>query len=160
MTEPLPVIPAASPDGESGFTLIEVLVALGVMTFGLTVLLGAMSFAVGTRRGAEMRARAASLAESVMHDVEQRLLPEHPVPPDWEDPKELAIAPAAAVGVPDQAGMTYSIQYSTAGEQPDLVLVTVRVQWRDDGEEDGEVFTRVLPRGAPLALRVAQRRNP
>ena len=161
MTETAPR-PAAIPrttGSEGGFTLLEVLIALGIMTFSLTALLGALSVAVGTRRGAEMRTRAAILADRVLQDVETTMLAEHPIPLDWRDEKELAIEAGEPVLSAEFPGMRYSVEFVTSGERPDLVLVQLRIAWRDDGEDDGETFVRILPRAVPMTRRVAQRRN-
>ncbi|MFO1051614.1 MAG: type II secretion system protein [Planctomycetota bacterium] len=151
--------PRRDPSGENGFTLLEVLVALGIMTLSLTALLGALSLAVGTRRGAEMRARAVLLAESVLQQVEQTWLAEHPVPEDWQDAKDLVIPPVERSPSPDYPGMQQSVSFVVSPDRPDMVLVKVVVVWRDDGEDDGETFVRILPRAVPLARRVAQRRT-
>lgn len=146
--------------GEGGFTLLELLVALGLLVFGATALIGAMSVGVDSRRGTEMRARAVLCAGQVLQHAAERLLDAHPLPPDWESADELAI-PAEEVEVVDGfPGMRYSVSWTTSPERPDLVLATVRLSWRDQGADAGEVFQRLLPRARPLSRRVESRRNP
>ncbi|MCC6784423.1 MAG: prepilin-type N-terminal cleavage/methylation domain-containing protein [Planctomycetes bacterium] len=162
MTEHIAAGPAPRA-GEQGFTLLEVLVALGMLTIGLTTLLGALALGAGTRRGAEMRVRASLLADQVLQHVENELLAEHPLPEDWEKDADLAIpaandgeAAAALAGFP---GMAWRASFTTSAERPESVLVRIEISWRDDGENDGETFVRILPRSVPLARRVAQRKQ-
>jgi len=144
-------------DTEGGFTLLEVLIALGIMTFGLTALIGALSLAVGTRRGAEMRVRASLLADQVMQRVENEVLAAHPVPSEWQEPQDLAIDGVSGSSVDGFPGMGYRLAFVTSPERPDLVLVELRVAWREEGTDEGETFVKILPRSVPMARRVAQR---
>ena len=103
---------------------------------------------------------AVLLAGQVMHHVEQRLLAEHPLPAAGWVEDDLAI-PGETVEVIDGfPGMKYSITFKTSSERPDVVLAVVRVAWRDQGEDQGQEFKRLLPRIVPLARRVDPRRNP
>ncbi len=145
--------------GERGFTLLELIVALGILVFGATALIGALSLGVGTRRGTEMRARASILADQVLHHVERDLLAQHPIPEGWQSVDDLVV-PGERVEVVDGfPGMEYSVSFASSPERPDIVLVTVRIGWRDQGEDQGQVFQRLLPRAVPLSRRVEDRRT-
>lgn len=144
---------------EGGFTLLELVVALGILVFGATALIGALSLGVGTRRGTEMRARASILADRVLLHVEQDVLSQQPIPEGWESPDELAIPQERVEAVDGFPGMEYSVAFTTSPERPDVVLVTVRVAWRDQGEDQGQVFQRIVPRAVPLSRRVEDRRR-
>ena len=58
----------------AGFTLLELMAAMGIFVFGLTALIGVLTIGVGTRRGAEMRTRAVLLADRVLHRIETETL--------------------------------------------------------------------------------------
>jgi len=55
--------------GEAGFTLVEVIVALAVLSLGLSVLLGMISTGLGRTASAERMAAAGSLAQSLLSEV-------------------------------------------------------------------------------------------
>src|SRR5689334_24993557 len=57
---------ASNRTGEAGFTLVEVIVALAMLSVGLTVLLGMISSGLGRTGTAERTAAAASLAQSLL----------------------------------------------------------------------------------------------
>ncbi|MEY2981926.1 MAG: hypothetical protein RL562_2153 [Planctomycetota bacterium] len=144
---------------ESGFTLLELIVALGILVFGATSLIGALSLGVGSRRGTEMRARASLLADQVLLHVERELLGRHGIPSGWQSAEELAIPPEGVDVVDGFPGMRYAVSFETSPERPDIVLATVTVGWRDQGEDDGVVFQRIVPRAVPLSQRINQRRE-
>lgn len=157
MTERSTRAPTAT--SQSGFTLLELIVALGILVFGATSLIGALSLGVGSRRGTEMRARASLLADQILLHVERELLGRHGIPAGWQSAEELAI-PAEGVDVVDGfPGMRYSVSFETSPERPDIVLATVTVGWRDQGEDDGVVFQRIVPRAVPLSQRISARRE-
>ena len=145
------------PRGEGGFTLLELMVSLGILVFGATALIGALGLGVGTRRSTEMRARAVVLADQVLHQVEQGLLAEHPLPDDWQSAEDLALPPARVDVVDGFPGMRYSVQFTVSQERPDLVLATIEIAWRDQGDDQAQQFHRLLPRAVPLARRIEQR---
>lgn len=143
---------------DAGFTLLELLIAMAILTFGITTLLGVLSVGVGTRRTAEMRGRAVVLADRILHDLQRSTLAEHPIPtdPDWVA-EDLAIESEVVEVIDGFPGMRYTASYTTDQARPDLVLVTVRVAWNEQGEEQGVELKRILPRQVPFSRRVGQR---
>jgi prepilin-type N-terminal cleavage/methylation domain-containing protein len=64
----------------AGFTLVEMLAALGILLFGVTALIGALSSSVAQRRTTDARLEAAALCEVALH----RLQHARPMPrPTW-----------------------------------------------------------------------------
>jgi general secretion pathway protein I len=55
--------------GEAGFTLVEVIVALAMLSLGLSVLLGMISSGLGRTASAAKMAEAGSLAQSLLAEV-------------------------------------------------------------------------------------------
>lgn len=62
----LPRFPFPVPRSQSGYTLIEVIVAFGVLALGLTLLLGTLSGATRQVRHADVAGRAALHAQSLL----------------------------------------------------------------------------------------------
>jgi general secretion pathway protein I len=56
-------------NGVAGFTLVEVIVALAMLSLGLSVLLGMISSGLGRTASAERMAAAGSLAQSLLAEV-------------------------------------------------------------------------------------------
>jgi general secretion pathway protein I len=73
--------PLADEVGEAGFTLVEVIVALAILSAGLSVLLGMISTGLERTGIAGRTAEAASLAQSLLAQVGT----EFPVRPDQRD---------------------------------------------------------------------------
>lgn len=145
---------------DAGFTLLELLVAAAILTFAVTTLLGALSMGVGTARGAEMRSRAVLLADRALQEVVTGILAEHPIPVEWQGAQDLAIPEATFEGVDGFPDMKYSVRFQVDPDRPEVVLIEIDVTWREQGELGGQVFRRIVPREAPLPVRVAGRRSP
>lgn len=66
---PIPHSPLPIPRSQSGYTLIEVVVAFGVLALALTLLLGTLSGATRQVRDADLAGRAALHAQSLLDQV-------------------------------------------------------------------------------------------
>ncbi|MHC5065871.1 MAG: type IV pilus modification PilV family protein [Planctomycetota bacterium] len=142
---------------ESGFTLLEMMVAMGVLIVGVTSLLGALSSGLGTRRGAEQRQRAVLLADHVIHELESGAWFEPPPAAELDTgslAQDLAIDPITVRSVPGYPGMKYRVQFEVDPEHPDLVLAKIRISWMDQGGDVGTEFLRIMSRSQPLSQRV------
>lgn len=146
---PHPSAPAARRAG--GFTLAEMLAALGILLFGITALIGALSASVGQRRGTEARLAAAALAEQIVHRLQHESLRPRA---DAESELDVEFAPLTDQTAPGFAGMTWSATTVEDPDRPDLWLVRIRVGWLEEGDEEFVEFLRLLPRQLPLAQRV------
>ena len=142
----------------AGFTLLELMAAMGIFVFGLTALIGVLTIGVGTRRGAEMRTRAVLLADRVLHRIETETLVTAALPHEFED-DDLAIERVEQLQVDGFPGMKYSVEFEVEPELPELVLVRIRVSWLEEGEDRAQEFVRILPREVPFSRRVAERRR-
>ena len=141
-------------DRSSGFTLIEMMVALAILLVGFLSLLAAMTAGAGLRRGADARIEASLLAEEVLH----RLRSESFATADGAsvletEPKELQ---GTAENFP---GMRWTTSFKKAEERPDLVLATVTVRWMEEGDFVQQEFNALLPRQEPLGVRVERFRE-
>ncbi len=94
---------------EAGFTLMEMLVALGVLTTGMVSVLGLFAFALGIHKEAVDRTNSAASAEMVKSQVLSNLEAR------WSDgesyPEDIPTTP-----VPDLPGYEYQVEFTEAGE--------------------------------------------
>ena len=59
--------------GEAGFTLVEVIVALAMLSMGLTLVLGMISGSLSRTASAQRMAEAGSLAQSLLAEIGTKL---------------------------------------------------------------------------------------
>ncbi len=127
-----------------GFTLIEVVLALGLLLLGATVILGLFSFGAALSRTAELRARSATAAEAVVLDLEEGLFP---LEDDGSagEPRVVTDRP-----VPGHTDLIYSAR---AVPRPDHepgrsreYQVEVEMRWRGGAGRRGRKFSVLLLR--------------
>jgi prepilin-type N-terminal cleavage/methylation domain-containing protein len=147
-----------------GFTLVEMMVAMGILVFGLTALAGVLGVGVDTRRTAEQVTVGASQVDRIVHELEMLVLPDRirawRAQVDGIETEPLApesLEPVTPTPIPGYPGMNYAVEFDLDQERPDLVLARIRVRWRSQGEEQGETFCRLLPLSVPLGVRRAAR---
>ncbi len=142
----------ATTRSQGGFTLVEMMLALAILVFGVTALSGSMLVGVSTRRGSEMRFRATSLVDQAVHDVQERL---------FADPKKAGepLQTYKVTDPPGYAGMQYTVEFREDRARPTVVLVVIKVSWREQGEHMGEEFRRIVVRRASFSRRVQLRRR-
>lgn len=152
----------------AGFTIVEVVLAMGLLLLGMTAVLGLLSFGAALTRTAALRTAAAGAAEAVAADLEESLFP-------------LVIDPATGdrlVGepheivereVPGHPGLVYSAKARPApasddGESvgplgrpsgdPLRYHVEVRMSWSAAGTRRQRSFTLMLLREVPFGERL------
>lgn len=150
---------------EAGFTLVELMVAMGILLFGTVSLLGVLGTGVDTHRSAEQHNFAVQLAQRVMQRLEEDTVPKAllaavaATPAGGEMVFKLAPVdskPADVVGTP---GLRYRVEFTQDPEQPHLALAKVRVTWLDQGEAQGVEFQRILVSHVPFPQRIARLRE-
>jgi prepilin-type N-terminal cleavage/methylation domain-containing protein len=150
--------------GNAGFTLVEVMMAMLILTFGVTSLLGLMTLGVSTRRSAEQLNRAVYLVDEALQRVQEEVFaarPEAGADAPAADAGPAPLAPVRVDRVPGVPGMSYSIEFVADASDPDVVLARIDVRWREQGEVMAEIFHRLLRRQEPFARRVSRIvRNP
>ena len=140
-----------------GFTLVEMLVAMGILVFGLTSLMALMAVGVSTRASAELRDRAVLAAARIFEQVEAGDLAD--LPEDAEIEEGRPVEPVELDSIPGYPRLRAKITFATDETLPDLVLVTVDVTWLEQGLTVGEKFRRVLDHGVPFPARVGRKRS-
>jgi Tfp pilus assembly protein PilV len=147
MVDPRHHAAPAAPPAAAGFTLAEMLAALGILLLGVTALLGALTASIAQRRTTDARLEAAALCEHAVHRIRA------------EATQAGADLDLHLVALDDQTapgfqGMTWSAEATVDIERPDVWLVTLQVRWLEQGETVIEQFRRVLPRELPFGRRV------
>ncbi len=73
---------------KAGFTLIEVVLAVGILALGMTSVLGLFTFGAALTQAAALRTESAGMIESITQDLEIKLFPpgENGIP---SEPKDL-----------------------------------------------------------------------
>ena len=126
--------PEAGAGRRSGFTLLEILLSLGVLVIGASPLLGILTFGAALTRSAQLRTSAASAVDAIQADLDRHLFPvEKGV---VQDP-----VPIVERAVPNAPGVVYSATPYLNPENEREVRVDVEVQWRSGGVLKKKKFT-------------------
>lgn len=133
---------------QDGFTLVEMMLALAILVFGVSALAGSLLTGVSMRRGSEMRFRADALVNQAVHRIQEGEFPR------YSDPGE-PLQSFTVTDPPGYSGMEYTVDYVTDLERPGLVLAKIRISWRDQGERMGETFERILVRRVSFSQRIS-----
>ena len=147
-------VPGPAP--ASGFTLAEMLAALGILLVGITALIGALSASVAQRRTSDARLEAEALCEQAILRIQQEGVRRKAGAETDLDLEIVAMQDQTAPGFP---GMTWSATAVQDEARPDVWLVRLKVRWLEEGEDVFEEFLRVLPRQLPLGQRVRRFRE-
>lgn len=145
MVEPTKSSPAA------GFTLAEMLAALGILLFGVTALLGAMANSIAQRRTTDARHELTALCEHAVHRVTHECMR---AAGDKATPFDVEFVPLVDQPAPGFPGMRWSAKAVADETMPTLWMVTIDVRWLDAGEDVVAQFLRLVPRQLPLRDRV------
>ncbi len=138
----------------SGFTLVEVVAAMGILLLGMSVIIGLLSFGAALSRTAALRTSAAGSLDAVVADLETSLFPMEP------DGSAGEPVPVVDRDVPGHRGLVYS---ATATVNPDSVgvpgrieeyRVDVQISWKERGARRSRDFTTVLARQIPFGERL------
>jgi len=141
----------------AGFTILEILIAMGILLFGMTAILGLLTFGAALGRTAQLRTSAAAVAEAVVADLEETLFPVK----DGEAGEPVPFKDRALHGVFD---VVYSAQ-ATPNPDPRLNVngrpleykVDVEMSWKSAGVQREKRFTTILLREIPFGERMRRR---
>ncbi|MEM7165480.1 MAG: prepilin-type N-terminal cleavage/methylation domain-containing protein [Planctomycetota bacterium] len=123
----------------AGFTLIEVLVALGVLSLGIASAIALFAAATASHKRAIHYTNAAAIAEYALADVETALSKGAPLLLLEQQP------PFAAVQR-DYPGYDVAVRFLISVESPDQVLAEVTVSWVAGGRDVEEQFRQWMTR--------------
>jgi prepilin-type N-terminal cleavage/methylation domain-containing protein len=131
----------------AGFTMIEVLLAMAILLFGMTAILGLLTFGAVLSRTALVRTEAASVAEAVVADLEETLFPL--VDGEAGPPREIKDR---------KVGGLHELIYSAhAAENPARPLeyrVDIEMSWQSGGVRRERRISTLLLREIPFGERL------
>lgn len=157
---------ANSKGAKDGFTIIEVVMAMGIMMVGMSVILTLLTFGAGLSRTAQLRAETASIADAVVADLEEGFFPlledgsvGEPVPivdrslPGY--PRLLYSASAT----PNPARLDEVETAGRAGMRPSSegsleYRVDISLHWKESGKRRGRGFSVLLLREVSFGARL------
>jgi len=134
---------------ESGFTLIEVLIALLVLVSGMVSVIALFTHSVGVHRAAVDDARTALVAEQVLDRL--RI--------EWD--RSGNSGAVAAVDLSDETFRPFDVTAEVASidGHADALAVTVKLAWARGAKEQEETFVSILLRDG-FRARLAELRDP
>ena len=135
----------------SGFTLLEVLVALAILLFGMCAVLGLFTFGAALTRSAHLRTIGASNADAVVADLEETLFPLD-AQGEAGEPR-----PIQDRGVPGCPELVYSARATVNPDRPLEYKVEVQMRWTSAGVERERQFSTLLVREIPFGERLRRR---
>jgi type IV pilus assembly protein PilV len=124
------------PIGEKGFTLLEVIVAISILTFGLLAVASMQMTAIRGNYNASNITEATTVAQDRLEDLMGLL---------YSDP---LLAPGNDLSDPNPPSPPgYTITYDVSDNNPitNTRLITMTVQWQDKGVQKQTVLTCVKP---------------
>jgi type IV pilus assembly protein PilV len=126
---------------EGGFTLIEVMVALGILAAGLLTVAAAQLYAMQGGSTGRHSTEAAAFAHTQLENL-QRIAFDDAALADTAGAWSAARVETNTVQTTpiDVVEMTYTIQYRVANIDPNLKAVDVRVTW-DEPQRPGRSLT-------------------
>lgn len=137
----------------SGFTILEVVLALAILLFGMAAILGMLTMGASLARTAEMRTRASTAIESVVADLEETLFPPS-TSPDEELGPPRAITDRA---LPGEAAIVYSAKAVQNPARASEYRVDVELSWSSGGVRRERKFSTILMRELPFGERLRRR---
>jgi type II secretory pathway pseudopilin PulG len=113
-----------------GFTLVEVLVALGIFVVVVSGIVGLMLVATASHKRAVDNTRAALVADTVLAELESAIHSGH------------TLAPIAKRAHPDHPGVSYAVEiHWIDGASAQVGII---VSWQREGQQREQRFATVL----------------
>ncbi len=129
----------------AGFTLLEVVVALAILTLGISAAIALFTAATAAHKRAIDRTHAAMIAEHVFADIESAL-------ERGADPLQIQEAPPLDDVRRNWPGYQVKIQFYTLDgpTAEDEILLEIRIYWNYRGESREEKFQQLVTRSARI----------
>lgn len=150
---------ARSMSRRAGFTIVEVVLAMGLLLLGMSAVLGLLTFGAALARTAALRTGAAAAAEAVVADLEETIFP---LEIDAQTGERSAGEPhdITGRGVPGHPGLVYSARSTAVPAEeagtpgPQRYRVDIEISWTASGRRKAQVFSVLLLREVPFAERL------
>jgi prepilin-type N-terminal cleavage/methylation domain-containing protein len=124
----------------SGFTLIEILVALFVMLIGLSSAFTLFAAATAMHKRATDQSMVAIMADSIFSEVESKLT----------SGVELSRISRSDARFPRYEGYRYDLLLVPMDDNEDEVYMRLSIRWKTQGKERSQVFSTILIRHIPF----------
>ncbi len=148
----------APPSRRGGFTILEVLIAMGILLLGMSAVLGLLTFGATMTRNAALKGASASSVEAVVADLEEGFFP---IVRDEVTGETSVGAPPPVENrpVPGHPGLTYSARGTpdpkdTRAGGALRWRVDVEIRWMTSGRSRSRTFTTLLLRQVPFGERL------
>lgn len=131
----------------AGFTIVEVVLAMGILLVGSTAIIGFLTFGSATARHAQLRTQAAAAVEAIQADIDRNLFPY--VEGVLGDPVDLVDRP-----VPGVTGVVYTAR---AVPNPDLqreYRVDISMSWESAGMKRSKDWSMIRIQELPFGERL------
>jgi hypothetical protein len=144
-------------DSRAGFTIVEVVVAMGLFLLGMSCVLGLLAFGAALTRTAALRNDGASAMEAVIADLDEQMFPMEVEGTSVRAGPPADIADRTLPGRPD---VTYSAKATPDPSQKDYpggaleYRVDVTVAWKSGGRTKSRQFTTLCVREIPFSERL------
>lgn len=134
----------------SGFTILEVLIAMGILLFGMTAILGLLTYGTALSRTAQLRTSASSAAQAAIADLEETFFPE--VDGEAGEPRRVVERKVGGVD-----GLVYSAEGFPNPERPSEYRIVVDMSWSSQGLRREKRFETILVREIQFGERLRRR---
>ena len=135
----------------AGFTILEVVLAMGILAVGTTVVLSLLTFGAVLSKSAALATASATAIDAVVADLEEQLFP---LAEDGTVGEPAAIVERPVPGAP---GVVYSASASPNPERPLEYRVDVELSWNTGGVRRAHSFRTILLREIPFGERMRRR---
>lgn len=136
-------------EGGRGFTLVEMMIAMGILVVGVTSVLGLLTFGAALQRTAERRTEAALVAAQVVADLRDSFDAQASGPA--EQPAVLRFEPAIA-GHPN---LRATVQLRRNPELEGEYVAEIALRWLERGRWRSETYRTIVQREVPFHRRAA-----
>ena len=140
----------------SGFTIVEVVLAMGILLVGAAAILSMLTFGASLTRAAQLRTAAATAVEAVRADIEANMFPYDPT----LDGEEGEIGTPVKIVNRPVPGLSQVVYTATPTQNPDLLReyrVDVDITWTTGGVERNKQITWIMLREISFGERLRRR---
>ena len=140
-------------NGSAGFTLLEIVLAMAILLFGMAAILGMLTMGAALTRTAEMRTQSSTAIQAVMADLEETLFP-----PNTDDaPGASELGPPQEIrekALPGVSAIVYSAKAVPNPARESEYRVDVELAWHSAGVRREKRFSTILLRELPFGERL------
>jgi len=131
-----------------GFTLVEVMVAMGILVVGMSTVLGLLSFALSLHRTSAERAESALALEAVVGELRANAFA---IQKNGEagEPQEIR-----QQLVPSHDGLLYSARFRENPKLSGEYLVELDISWKEKGRLRSQSYRTILSQEIPFEERM------